>query len=598
MTSQEIRNKFLNYFKKRGHTVVSSSSLIPADSSVLFTSAGMQQFVPYFRGDVIPPYRRACSVQKCFRAIDIDAVGDTTHHTFFEMLGNWSFGDYFKKGAIEYAWDFFVNILKIDSRRLRITVFKGEKGIPKDEEAIKWWQKAGVPKEKIKEFGMKDNFWGPIAKTGPCGPCSEIYFDYGEGARNAECDIKGCGPNCACGRFVEVWNLVFMEYNKTEKGNYEPLPNKNIDTGIGLERLAAILQEKKSNFETDLLWPLIQELEKLGSRKYKKDTQRVFHIIVDHIRAISFLIADGVLPSKEDRGYVLRRILRRAIRYGKLLGLEENFLIILAKKVISSYEGFYPELKRGKNDILTVIQKEEERFSKTLKKGLKEFERIAERIEAEKKKVISGSQSFHLFDTYGFPLELTKELAGEKGLEVDEAGFKEAFQHHQEISRAGVEKKFGGGGNFGKQVAPHHTATHLLHQALRDVLGKHVRQAGSDLTPERIRFDFTHPTKLTKEEKKKVEKIVNEKIRENLEIVSEEMPYEEAVASGALAFFKEKYPKVVKVYTIRNPKTGEIYSKEVCAGPHVKSTGEIGIFKIKSEKSSGAEVRRIKAILT
>jgi alanyl-tRNA synthetase len=603
MESKEIRKIFLEFFEQKGHIVVPSSSLIPADPTVLFTSAGMQQFIPYLSGEVVPPYQRVTSLQKCFRTSDIENIGSPFHHTFFEMLGNWSFGDYWKEEAIEWALELLTSKFNFPISKLWVTVFKGEGNIPRDEEAIKIWQKLGIPKERIKEFGPEDNFWGPISEEGPCGPCSEIHYDRGEEFKVGKCDIKGCGPNCSCRRFVEIWNLVFMQYNrkikvKKEKGEngyeYIPLPAKNIDTGAGLERWACILQNKKTNFETDLFLPIIKKIEEFSEFPY--DLQpKPYRIIADHLRASCFLISEGILPSKEDRGYILRRILRRSIRYGNLIKAKKGFLIPLANLVIDNYKDFYPELNQKRNDILTVIQQEEEKFEKTLSRGLKEFEKI---ISLSTSKKISGKDVFHLYDTFGFPVELTEELAKEKGFQIDKEGFKEAFIKHQEISRAGVEKKFGGHGLVGAvdeeskiKITRLHTATHLLHSALRQVLGNHVQQAGSDINPERLRFDFTHPKKLTDEEIKKVEEIVNQKIKENLEVKIEEMAYEEAIKSGALAFFKERYPKIVKVYSIGN------FSKEICAGPHVKNTSELGQFKIIKEEASMAGVRRIKARL-
>ena len=588
MTSEKIKTKFLEFFKEKGHKIVPSSSLLPADSSVLFTTAGMQQFTLYLQGEKDPlkdyGVRHLASCQKCFRTDDIDEVGDDTHHTFFEMLGNWSIGQdekgYFKEGAIKYALEFFIEVLGFDKNKLSVTVFKGEKDMPKDKESERIWKESGIPNERIKEFGMKDNFWGPVGNTGPCGPSSEIFFDRG---KRFGCGRSDCGPNCPdCNRFVELWNLVFMEYSKGE--NYELLSQKNVDTGIGFERIAAVLQGKNSAYETDIFLPIIQELEKISSKKYEEE-KKAFRIIVDHIRGIVFLASEGIFPSNVEQGYILRRLLRRAMRFGKLLDLPEGFLIPLAKKVVERYMDDYPEIKSKESDTLDIIQKEQEKFEKTLEKGLREFEKIAS------KGNISGIEAFHLYDTYGFPLELTEELAEERNVVVDKKGFKEAFKKHQEVSRAGAEKKFGGVGKEATyEAVKYHTATHLLHQALREVLGNHVQQRGSDITSQRLRYDFSHLQKLTDEEIKKVEDLVNEKIKEDLEVKKQEMSYQEAIDSGALAFFKDRYPERVTVYTIGD------FSKEVCGGPHVQRTGELGRFKILKEKSAGAGVRRIRAV--
>jgi len=611
MSSKQIRRKFLNFFRKRGHKVVPSSSLLPDDPSVLFTTAGMQQFVPYLKGEVTPPYKKACSVQKCFRTDDIEEVGDNFHHTFFEMLGNWSFGDpkakdgigntYFKEGAIKLALEFLLDEMKLDKERLYITIFKGDKEIPKDIEAKKLWIKYGIPKDKIFEFGRKENFWGPAGETGPCGPCSEIHYDLTK--KPCKRGDK-CIPNCPCGRFIEIWNLVFMEYDKQNK-SYRLLPQKNIDTGIGLERLTAVVQNKQSSYETDLFLPIRKELENFIETEPKNKhifitkeqlNEKRIRIILDHIRAVCFLIADGVLPSNIEQGYVLRRLLRRIIRYG--LNLGKKFLIDLAKKVILVYKDIYPELSKKENDILTIILNEYEKFSKTLEKGIKQFNKLVSKVSPGDK--ISGKQVFELYATYGFPLEFTKELAKEKGVKIDQKGFYKELEKHKVISGKGKERKFGGHGLgeariFSKQdeekIKKLHTATHLLHQALRDVLGNQVRQMGSDITPERLRFDFSYPKKLTPEQIRKVEEIVNEKIKENLPVKMEEMKLEKAIKSGALSFFRAKYPEIVKVYSIGN------YSKEICAGPHVSSTKELGKFKIIKEEASSAGVRRIKAVL-
>jgi alanyl-tRNA synthetase len=551
MLSKQLREKFLSFFSKRGHQIVPSSSLLPTDRSVLFTTAGMQQFKEYFLGKESPYGKNVASCQKCFRTTDIEEVGDERHLTFLEMLGNFSFGGYFKKEAIEYAYEFIVKELKLKIDY--VSVFEGDREVPRDEETKKIWNSLGI--SEVRYFGREDNFWGPTGDEGPCGPTTEIY-------------ING----------VEIWNLVFNEYYQDQKGNLTLLKQKGVDTGMGLERLAMVVQNKKNVFETDL-FSFLKGLS--GPEKARR-------IIGDHLRGAVFLIGEGILPSNLERGYVLRRILRRAIIYGKLSGQEKNFLIPLSQKIIQLYKDSYPELSLRESEILTVIQNEEEKFERTLSQGLKQFEKLA------LGKKVSGENAFHLFDTYGFPLELTLELAKERNLEVDVEGFKKFYQLHQEISRAGAERKFGGHGlqeGATGQAVKLHTATHLLHAALRKVLGEHVRQMGSDITSERTRFDFSHPQKLTPQQIKEIEDLVNQKIKEDLEVKKEEMSYQEALKSGALAFFKERYPERVTVYSIGD------FSREICGGPHVKRTSELGHFKIVKEESSGAGVRRIRAIL-
>ncbi len=629
MTSNKLRKKFFDYFEKKGHKIIPSSSLIPADKTVLLTSAGMQQFVPYLSGekDVLKDFgsRHLCSIQKCFRTPDIEEVGDDTHHTFFEMLGNWSIGEdvkgeYFKEGAIKLALDFFVNEMGLDKNRFWITIFKGGNSIPRDNESFLIWQKYGIPVERIVEFGVEDNFWGPTAKTGPCGPCSEIHYDRGEKYGCGEAD---CGPNCPrCNRFIELWNLVFMEYKKNEDGSYSKLSQKNVDTGIGFERLLAVLKNQDSDYETDLFSSIIRKIEEISNKKYEEN-KKSFRVIADHIRGAVFLINDGVLPSNVEKGYILRRVLRRAIRYGRILKMPKDFLISLAKEIIKTYQGAYPKIRDNQEIILAVIQNEEKRFEGTLEKGIKEFTKLIEEkdliessakisanqrpfSDSNKETKRLGKKFFYLYETYGFPLELSLEelqkFWGEKFPFKNriEESFKEEIKKHQEISRAGAEEKFGGlGKNANYEAIKLHTATHLLHAALRKVLGEHVRQMGSDINSQRLRFDFSHSAKMTNEEIKKVEDIINQKIKENLEVKKEEMSYKEAIEYGALAFFKEKYPEVVSVYSVGNfsESPAKIFSREICAGPHVKRTSELGKFKIIKEESSGAGVRRIKATL-
>jgi alanyl-tRNA synthetase len=600
MTSNELRNKFLDFFASRGHKIVASSSLLPTDPSVLFTTAGMQQFSLYLSGkkDALADFgtRHLASCQKCFRTGDIDEIGDDTHHTLFEMLGNWSIGQdesgYFKEGAIKYALEFLVNELGMDKSRFTVTIFQGEGNIPKDIEAAQIWINNGIPAERIKEFSKKDNFWGPTSDIGPCGPCSEIHYDRGE---SFGCGKPDCGPSCDyCKRFVEIWNLVFMQYYKNEKGEYELLPQTNIDTGIGFERLVSLLQQKDSSYETDIFLPVLEEIENASGKKYEEN-KKAFRIIADHARSACFLLSEGVIPSNLGQGYVLRRILRRAIRYGKMLEMQPGFLIPLIDLVIEKYKEIYPELAEKRSVIVSEIATEEQKFERTLQSGLK---KINELLELKPSQTLTSEEVFDLYQSFGFPIELTEEIAAERGFTIDKVGVLELLKKHQELSRAGAEKKFGGvGKDAGEEGAKLHTATHLLHSALRKVLGEHVEQMGSDINMERLRFDFKHPQKLMPEEIKAVEDLINQKIKEDLVVKKEEMKLDEALQSGALAFFKEKYPETVKVWTIYNPETDEVFSKEICAGPHAEATGNLGCLKITKEESSSAGVRRIKAVL-
>ncbi|PIS39781.1 MAG: alanine--tRNA ligase [Candidatus Nealsonbacteria bacterium CG08_land_8_20_14_0_20_38_20] len=597
MTAKELRERFLNFFKKKGHKIVPSSSLIPTDPSVLFTTAGMQQFKECylfgnlqnsqiktrFLGKPFPYGKRAASCQKCLRTSDIEAVGDESHLTFLEMLGNFSFGDYFKEEAIKFAFQFLFEELELPQKNVVFTVFEGDKNVPEDKESILIWKKLGIKENKIEKRGREDNFWGPTGEEGPCGPTTEIHF-----------------------QGTEVWNLVFNEYYQDRTGKLTPLKQKGVDTGMGLERLAMIVQGKPNVFETDLFEAIIKDL------RFKiKDlrNEKAVRIIADHIKSAVFLISEGIFPSNVERGYILRRLLRRAIRFGKLPNLPKNFLIPLAQKVVAIYRNVYPEVRDKETDILTIIQQEGEKFEKTLVKGLKELNKL-ERIGKIEKIETSGElkvfnrvnakDAFDIYQSYGFPLEMIQEELAKRGLLVDEKKFKKEFKKHQEISKAGAEKKFGGVGKEANyESAKLHTATHLLHAALRKILGNYVKQMGSDITSQRLRFDFSQAKKLTPEEIKKVEDLVNQKIKENLEVKKEETTYEEAIKSGALAFFKEKYPEKVTVYTVGGPvaPSGQVFSKEICAGPHVKKTSELGNFKIIKEESSGAGIRRIRAVL-
>ncbi len=612
MQSFDLRKKFLDFFEKQGHKIIPSSPLLPPDKSVLFTTAGMQQLSPYLEGkkDPIKDFgsRHLCDVQKCFRTNDIEQVGDDTHHTFFEMLGNWSIGvdekgEYFKEGAIKYALEFLVDELGLDKSKMWATIFKGEGDIPKDLEALELWQKYGIPKERIAECDMENNFWGPTAVVGPCGPCSEIHYDRGE---NYGCGKKDCAPNCPdCNRFVEVWNLVFMQYRKAEAGKFIKLDQTNIDTGTGFERLLCILNKTQSAYETDLFEDILAELKKISKADSVRNKKEI-RIIADHIRGACFLIGDGIMPSNVGQGYVLRRILRRAMRYGQALGALEGFLIPLAKAVIEKYKAIYPELGK-EEEIISAISNEEEKFYKILENGVREFciefpnkndPDTSKAMIGRLKGIISAERSFYYHQSLGLTIEVQRDLARENGYEIDEVGFIERMKQHQEISRAGAQKLFGGHGAQDIQseedkykVVKLHTATHLLQAALRQILGSGVSQQGSNITPERLRFDFSFDRKMTQDEIRQVEDLVNEKIKENLEVIIREMPYKEAIESGALAFFKEKYPEKVSVYSIGS------FSNELCGGPHVKRAEELGHFKIIKEEASSAGVRRIKARL-
>lgn len=588
MTSQNLREKFLGFFEKKGHKIIPPSSLIPeaTDPTVLFTTAGMHPLVPYLLGEKHPQGARLTNFQKCIRTGDIDSVGDAWHLTFFEMLGNWSLGDYFKQEAIEFAWEFLTNKkwLGIEPGRLSVSVFAGDQDASRDEEAAEIWQKVGIPKERIYFYPKSENWWGPAGETGPCGPDTEIFYDTGKPKCSRECELK-----CSCGKYAEIWNLVFMQYNKIAAGTYEPLQQKNVDTGMGLERTVAILNGQDNVYETDLFGPIIQKIQELMPPRGELTAEQIksVRIIADHLRAATFILADGVIPSNLDRGYVLRRLIRRAVRYGKLLDIPPHKLgEEIATKVIEIMHPHYPELEKNRSKILEELKNEEDRFEKTLNFGLKQFQKMGQN------EIITGKEAFLLFSSYGFPLEITQELAQAKGLKVDEIGFQKEFKKHQELSRQGAEEKFKGGlVDASEQTIRYHTATHLLHQALRKVLGKHVEQRGSNITPERLRFDFSHPTKMTPEEIKKVENLVNQKIEKKLPIVCEEMSPAEAKKKGAIGLFVHKYGDKVKVYSIGN------FSKEICGGPHIKNTGELGKFQIIKEESVSAGVRRIKAIL-
>lgn len=591
LDSAQLRRMYLDFFKSKGHAAIPSASLIPEnDPTVLFTTAGMHPLVPYLLGAKHPDGKRLTNVQKCVRTGDIDEVGDASHCTFFEMLGNWSLGDYFKKEAIEFSFEFLTSQkwLGIEKERLYFTCFAGDDDAPRDDESAQIWMSLGVDESHIFFLGKKHNWWGPAGMTGPCGPDTEMFIDTGIPACS-----PGCSPACSCGKYLEIWNDVFMQYNKTADGKFEPLSQKNVDTGMGLDRTITILQGKPSVYETDLLSGVIDKIARLSGKGYRDDaeTTKAFRIIADHVRCATFILGDekGVTPSNVDQGYVLRRLIRRAVRYSLRLGMPELSLQHVSKTVINKYKEVYPELGRNEQRIITELNLEEERFQRTIKQGLREFEKLEARLS---EKIISGQDAFHLYDTFGFPLEFTLELAHERGLEVDTKGFEEAFKKHQQISGAGAEQRFKGGlADTGEATAKLHTATHLLHSALRRVLGDEVAQRGSNITQERLRFDFSFHRPMSEDEIREVERLVNEAIDARAEVVCEEMSVEEAKNGGAIGLFESKYGNIVKVYTMG------AFSKEICGGPHAKNTGDLGRFKIQKEQSSSAGVRRIKAVL-
>ncbi len=605
VTAQELRDKFLDFFRSKGHAIIASASLIPEnDPTVLFTTAGMQPLVPYLMGEKHPAGKRLANVQKCIRTDDIDEVGDTTHHTFFEMLGNWSLGDYFKREAIHWSWEFLTSPqwLGLDKNRIAVSVFAGDKDAPFDEEAFLIWRdEIGIPEARIAKLGKKQNWWGPAGQTGPCGPDTEMFYWVGDPDKvpdsfNDDNDL-----------WVEVWNDVFMEYNKTADGKYEKLSQQNVDTGMGLERMLAVVNGYDDNFKTTLFSHLIARIQFLSGKKYgeSKEITRAMRIIADHIKAATFIMGDekGVTPSNTGQGYIVRRLIRRAIRYGKQIGIE-NYTIgsivdecwtkEIAKIVVHDYYRTYPELKKNVDFIVEQFKAEEAKFKKTLARGLKKFENLVKKYKEGEQ--LSGKEVFNLYQTYGFPAEMTAELAFERGLKVDLDEFRQELKKHQELSRTASAGMFRGGlADASEETKRLHTAAHLLLAALRQVLGNHVVQKGSNITPQRLRFDFSHPQKLTDEEKKEVERLVNEAIEKDLPVEWEEMSLEEAKKIGAMGVFESKYGERVKVYTIGKGK--DVFSREICGGPHVKRTGELGRFRIKKEQSSSAGVRRIKAVL-
>ncbi len=589
LTANELRRKYIEFFKSNGHAEIKSASLIPDnDPTCLFTTAGMHPLVPYLQGAKHPAGRRLTDCQKCIRTGDIDEVGDAVHLTFFEMLGNWSLGDYFKEEAINFSFNFLTKELGIPISQLAVTVFAGDEDCPFDEEAWNIWHNLGIPAERIAKLGKKDNWWGPAGTTGPCGPDTEMFYWTGIAPAPEVFDPSNK-------LWVEIWNDVFMQYNKNAEGKFEPLAQRNVDTGMGLERITAVLQGKPSCYETEVFASLFAELDAIRGVPGIPADQRTSseRIIVDHLRAATFIIGDGITPGRVDQPYVLRRLIRRAIREGRKIGITTEFASRIAKMVIEQWGEFYPELSSNAEMIVSELEREEKQFAAALEHGTKEFQKLIDRVPAHiAKKVISGKNAFNLYETYGFPLELTVEMAKEQGFEVDIEGFNAAYAKHQELSRAGAEQKFKGGlADHSEETAKLHSATHLLHAALRKVLGTHVEQRGSNITAERLRFDFSHPDKMTPEQLKEVEALVNDAISRKLPVVCEEMSVEDARNAGAMGLFGNKYGEVVKVYTM-----GDV-SKEICGGPHAGNTGDLEAFKILKEESSSRGVRRIKAVI-
>ena len=608
MTQEELRSKYIKFFESKGHVQIQGKSLIPEnDPTVLFTTAGMHPLVPYFLGETHPAGKRLVDYQKCIRTVDIDAVGDESHLTLFEMLGNWSLGDYFKEEAIKMSLEFLCSPqwLGIPIEKLGITVFMGDGDAPRDEESAGIWKSLGIPESRIRYLPKEDNWWGPAGTTGPCGPDSEMFYDIGK-----EPCGKDCGPGCSCGKWLEIWNDVFMQYNKNSNGSFEPLSRPCVDTGMGIERTVTILNGKKSVYDTEIFASIIAAVEAATGSKYgaDKEKDKSIRIICDHVRAATFILGDpkAVSPSNLGAGYVLRRLIRRSLRHWRKLSQEsgqlsggENTTPLLspvAAVAIEQFKGPYPELAERKIRIMEELDNEEKKFLETLQKGEHEFEKLLPNLLRDPRRIMSGRLAFKLYDTYGFPIELTEELAAENGMKVNREEFDEAFKKHQELSRAGSEQIFKGGLQDHSEIATkYHTATHLLHKALKIVLGAHVAQKGSNITADRLRFDFSHNAPMTKEEISKVQDLVNLQIGKKLPIKMEIMDLEAAKAAGAEALFGEKYESQVKVYTIGAE--ADMFSREVCGGPHVENTAELGKFTIQKEQSSSAGVRRIRAVL-
>ena len=606
MTADELRSKYIEFFLSKDHAQIQGKSLIPEnDPTVLFTTAGMHPLVPYLLGEAHPAGQRLVNYQKCIRTGDIDSVGDWSHLTFFEMLGNWSLGDYFKDGAIKMSLEFLTSPkwLGIPIDKLGITVFAGDENAPRDDESASVWKSLGIPENRISYLPKEDNWWGPAGTTGPCGPDSEMFYYVGDKPCSDECK-----PGCSCGKWLEIWNDVFMQYNKTADGAYIPLSRKCVDTGMGIERTVTVLNGQKSVYDTEIFSQIIEAIEKQSGCKYAGganiETDKSIRIIADHVRSAAFILGDpkAVSPSNVGAGYVLRRLIRRAVRHARKLKSGDaktgTFnLSAIAEVVINQFKGPYPELQENRNFVIAELNKEEEKFLETLQKGEHEFEKLLPNLLKDPRKIMSGRLAFKLYDTYGFPIELTEELAAESGMTVNREEFEEAFKKHQELSRSQSGQAFKGGlGDQGEMAVKYHTATHLLHQALRAVLGESAAQKGSNITAERLRFDFTHDSPMTPDQIKKTEDIVNEQIKKDLPVSMETMSIEDAKAAGAIALFGEKYEAQVKVYTIGNS-AADFFTKEVCGGPHVERTGGLGDFKIQKEQSSSAGVRRIRAVL-
>ncbi|TVQ41275.1 MAG: alanine--tRNA ligase [Spirochaetaceae bacterium] len=593
MTANELRTKYIEFFVLRDHVEISGQSLIPEnDPTVLFTTAGMHPLVPYILGEPHPAGQRLVNYQKCIRTGDIEDVGDSSHLTFFEMLGNWSLGDYFKEEAIRMSFEFLTasRWLGISPHKLSVTVFAGDQDVPPDHESAAVWKALGIPESRIYYLPRSDNWWGPAGATGPCGPDSEMFIDTGIAGTSAS------RPGVSDGKYMEVWNDVFMQYNKKADGTFVPLERTCVDTGMGIERTIAILQGRTSVYETEVFTPIIARIEELTGARYgpDEDTNRSIRIVCDHVRTATFILGDekGVSPSNVGQGYILRRLIRRAVRHGRKLGLSREFLSDPAQIVIDMYQQPHPVLRDNRDRVLEEMRSEEERFGTTLQKGEHEFEKLLPNLMRNPERTIPGRLAFRLYDTFGFPLEITEELAAEHGMKVDRDGFEEAFRKHQQKSKLDSNQTFKGGlADHSDMTTRLHTATHLLHKALREVLGDHVAQKGSNITQERLRFDFSHPEKMSSEQLQQVEEIVNEQIERDLPVTVSTMRLDQARDAGAMALFGSKYDEIVKVYSIGG------YSREVCGGPHVERTAQLGRFRIVKEQSSSQGVRRIKAVL-